>query len=92
MKDEYATIDEKLETFRGRCSFCQYIPSKPAKYGVNIFALVNANFFYRQNLEIYAGKQPDGPFDVINKSTDVVRRLCAPIYNMGCKITMDKVL
>jgi hypothetical protein len=26
---EYAKIDEKLEAFRGRCGFKQYIPSKP---------------------------------------------------------------
>lgn len=30
---EFVTIDEKLEAFRGRCSFRQYIPSKPNKYG-----------------------------------------------------------
>nr|XP_023012848.1 piggyBac transposable element-derived protein 4-like [Leptinotarsa decemlineata] len=29
-----ATIDEKLEAFRGRCSFKQYIPTKPNRYGI----------------------------------------------------------
>lgn len=29
---EYLTVDEQLLAFRGRCSFKQYIPSKPAKY------------------------------------------------------------
>lgn len=30
---EFVTIDEKLETFRGRCSYRQYISQNPAKYG-----------------------------------------------------------
>ncbi|KAJ8930281.1 hypothetical protein NQ314_016926 [Rhamnusium bicolor] len=42
----YATVDEKLEALRGRCGFRQYIPSKPNKYGVKIFALVDAKMFY----------------------------------------------
>nr|CAI5855048.1 unnamed protein product [Callosobruchus analis] len=31
---EYLTVDEQLLAFRGRCSFKQYIPSKPARYGI----------------------------------------------------------
>ena len=38
---EDVTIDEKLEAFRGRCNFIQYIPSKPAKYGIKILAVVD---------------------------------------------------
>lgn len=34
--EEYLTLDEKLEKFRGRCFFKQYITSKPRKYD-NIF-------------------------------------------------------
>lgn len=36
---EFVTIDEMLVPFRGRCGFIQYIPNKPAKYGLKIFAL-----------------------------------------------------
>jgi len=38
-QSEYICIDKKLQTFRGKCSFRQYIPSKPAKYWIKIFAL-----------------------------------------------------
>ncbi|XP_047104929.1 piggyBac transposable element-derived protein 3-like [Schistocerca piceifrons] len=31
------TVDEQLVPFHGRCSFTQYMPSKPAKYGIQIF-------------------------------------------------------
>ncbi|GFR03302.1 piggyBac transposable element-derived protein 4 [Trichonephila clavata] len=38
---EYVTIDEKLESFKGRCSFRQNMPKKPSKYGIKVFALVH---------------------------------------------------
>jgi len=59
---ECITIDEELQAFRGRCSFKMYIPNKPAKYGIKIFAVCDAINFHTSNLEIYAGVQPDGPF------------------------------
>jgi hypothetical protein len=46
---------------RGRCGFKQYIPSKPAKYGIKMFALVDAKT-YKFNLETYVGTQPEGPY------------------------------
>ena len=86
---EYCTLDEKLESFRGNCRFRQYIPSKPSKYGIKIFALVDARMYYTVNLEIYAGKQPDGPFEVSNKASDVVKRLTSVILGTGRNITID---
>jgi len=55
---EFGTIDETLVAFRGRCPFKMYIPSKPAKYGIKVFSLVDAKMSYTYNLEVYAGKQP----------------------------------
>lgn len=52
---EYATIDEKLEAFRGHCSFRQHIASKPNKYGIKIFALVDEKTYYTYNMEVYVG-------------------------------------
>lgn len=86
---EYITIDEKLEPFRGRCSFIQYIPKKPAKYGIKIFALVDAKTFYTNNLEVYCGKQPDGPYFVSNKPFDIVNRLIAHLKGSGRNLTTD---
>jgi hypothetical protein len=53
---ELVTIYEKLGKFRGSCPFRQYIASKPGKYGIKIYALVDSRIFYTQDLEIYAGK------------------------------------
>lgn len=81
---EYLTIDEMLLSFRGRCAFRVYIPNKPAKYGIKIYAIVDAKTFYILKLEVYAGKQPTGPFQLSNKSFDVVDRLVQPV-TMTCR-------
>lgn len=46
MPGENLTIDEMLLAFRRRCKLRQYNPSKPAKYGLKIFALVDSKSFY----------------------------------------------
>ncbi|XP_060880495.1 piggyBac transposable element-derived protein 4-like [Metopolophium dirhodum] len=86
---EYLTIDEMLAPFRGRCSFIQYIPSKPAKYGLKIFALVDAKSFYRGNLEIYCGTQPDGPYNMSSKPFDIVMRLLDNVTGSNRNLTCD---
>lgn len=53
---ENLTVDEQLVSFRGRCSFRQYIPSKPAKYGIKIWALCDCESKYAWNLQVYLGR------------------------------------
>ncbi|UYV65948.1 PBRM1, partial [Cordylochernes scorpioides] len=86
---EYITVDEKLDAFRGKCNFRQYIPSKHNKYGIKLFALVDSKMFYTCNLEIYSGKNPEGPYNVSNSPSDIVERLCEPIKGTGRNVTMD---
>ena len=85
----FMTIDEMLHLFRGRCSFIQYMPSKPAKYGLKIQALVDAESFYTFNLELYCGQQPEGPYKVSNTPSEIVKRLVGPIRKSNRNITMD---
>lgn len=85
----FVTIDEMLEAFRGRCGFRQYIKSKPARYGIKIFAMTCAKSFYTSNLEIYAGSQPEGPFKIDNSAKSVVDRLVQPISNSNRNVTVD---
>lgn len=52
---EYVTLDEMLEFFSGRCSFWQFMPKEPAKYGLKMFAVFDARLYYTRNLEVYCG-------------------------------------
>eukprot|EP00066_Takifugu_rubripes_P029496 XP_011618762.1 PREDICTED: piggyBac transposable element-derived protein 4-like [Takifugu rubripes] len=67
------TIDEQLMPFRGRCPFRQYLPSKPAKNGIKIWAACDATSSYAWNLQVYTGK-PDGG---------------APEKNQGMRVVLD---
>lgn len=50
------TIDEILLSYRGRCSFLMYIPSKAAKFGLKIYLLVDRDSLYLVNGFVYLGK------------------------------------
>ncbi|CAG4960926.1 unnamed protein product [Colias eurytheme] len=86
---ENLTLDEELVAFRGRCGFRQYIPSKPAKYGIKIYALVDNKTYYTLNMEIYCGKQPESPYAISNKPYDVVDRLVQCVSQTSRNVTMD---
>ena len=83
------TIDEMLPSFRGRCPFKIYIPSKPNKYGIKIVSTVDAKTKYLSNMEIYAGTQPTGPFCVDNSAKEVVKRLLTHVKGSGRNVTVD---
>lgn len=86
---EFLTIDEMLIPFRGRCSFLQYIPNKPAKYGLKLFVLCDAKTFYVSNFEVYCGKQPEGPYSMPNTPTAVVHRLLKGVKGSNRNLTCD---
>ncbi|XP_030749217.1 piggyBac transposable element-derived protein 5-like [Sitophilus oryzae] len=70
----FGTIDEQLVTFRGRCSFKVYIPSKPGNY-------------YCCNFEVYLGKL-NGIAEK-NQGPRVVKTLASHWYGRGRNITTD---
>ncbi|XP_060792618.1 piggyBac transposable element-derived protein 4-like [Neoarius graeffei] len=67
------TVDEQLMPFRGRCPFRQYIPSKPAKYGIKIWVACDAASSYAWNLQVYTGKHTGG----------------TPEKNQGMRVVLD---
>lgn len=90
----YATIDEMLVGFRGRCAFKMYIPSKPNKYGLKMQCLADAKTHYVYNTYLYCGKNTDGLTltDEEKKQPIPVQaclRLCQPILNTNRNITTD---
>ena len=63
MRDAYTpgphmTVDEQLVCFRGKCPFRQYIPSKPDKYGIKLWAICEVNTSYAWKMQVYTGKDP----------------------------------
>lgn len=85
------TIDEQLVPFRGRCMFRQYIPSKPAKYGIKIFWMCDARVPYAIDGIVYTGKQP-GQEVQKNLGENVVQQLCSGIRQTGEYSTITKVV
>ena len=55
--DENVTIDEQPIAFRGLCPFKQYIPSKPAKSGIEIWKLCDSKSSYLLKAQLYTGKE-----------------------------------
>jgi hypothetical protein len=84
----HVTIDEQLVPFRGRCGFVQYMPSKPAKYGIKIFWCNDADSKYAVDAEIYVGRQPGEPVQQ-GLGANVVKKLTITLRNSGRNVTMD---
>lgn len=58
---ENVTIDEQLVPFRGRCSFRQFMKSKPAKYGIKIWTMCDSSTSYALNAQVYTGRVQGQP-------------------------------
>ncbi|KRX18469.1 PiggyBac transposable element-derived protein 4 [Trichinella nelsoni] len=56
----YVTVDKRLIPLKGRCPFRQYMPKKPAKYGIKVWTLCDAKTSYAWNMQIYTGKRASG--------------------------------
>nr|XP_023659233.1 piggyBac transposable element-derived protein 4-like isoform X2 [Paramormyrops kingsleyae]XP_023659235.1 piggyBac transposable element-derived protein 4-like isoform X2 [Paramormyrops kingsleyae] len=54
------TVGERLVGYKGHCSFRQYMPSKPKKYGIKIWTACDAASSYAWNMQIYTGKGKGG--------------------------------
>ena len=74
-----------------RCPFRQYIPSKPAKYGIKIWAACDATSSYAWNLQVYTGK-PDGGAPEKNQGMRVVLDMSQGLsgHNITCDTTLPR--
>lgn len=55
---EEVTVDEQLFPFRGRWGFFMYIPSKPARYRINIWCIKRLD--YPLQGQLYTGMAASG--------------------------------
>lgn len=81
------TIDEQLFPFRGRTPFTQYMPNKPAKYGIKVWWINDAENGYPCFGEIYVGRR--GLQREKNQGNRVVKSLVAKYKGSGRNIYMD---
>lgn len=58
--DRDVCVDEQLVPFKGRCGFKQYVPKKPAKYGLKVWALCDVKMSYAWKVQVYTGKGQPG--------------------------------
>jgi len=85
------TVDEELVTFRGRCPFKQYIPSKPGCYGIKFWILSDSKLICVYNMETYIGKKPNAGREV-NLGEKVVLDQLEGIDAAGRNVTCDNIL
>lgn len=86
--NELLCIDEQLIPFRGRCPFRQYLPSKPDKYGMKLFLIVDCLNGYICDGIPYIGKEANG-IRSTGLAKNIVIKLCERFYNSGRNITCD---
>lgn len=84
---ENVTVDEQLVPFRGRCSFRQYMPSKPDKYGMKIWWVCDSQTYYPLNGIPYIGKEENQIAKGL--ATHVVEQPVEPYYNTNRNVTFD---
>ena len=83
----HTSIDEELYPFRGRFKARQYMPKKPAKYGIKIWELVDSQSKYLVNFDVYLGRESDKAQK--NVGEKVVLDLSIPLRRTSRNITID---
>jgi len=81
------TVDKSLHGFRGMCTFKQYIPNKPSKYGISAYVLADSKTFYSVSSKIYteAGTHAPG----LPVPTQAVLDLVPSVSGTNRNITTD---
>jgi hypothetical protein len=75
-----------VHPYRGRTRFTQYIPSKPAKYGIKVWWICDAKNWYPMSI-LYTGKSATSREK--NQGERIVKELATPFKNSGRNITTD---
>ncbi|XP_012935756.1 host cell factor 1 isoform X3 [Aplysia californica] len=81
------TVDEQLIPWRGRCSFLQYLPSKPDTFGIKIFWICDAENGFPLHGEPYLGRK--GTKRQQNLERDTVIALTQPYFGSGRNLTVN---
>ena len=88
----FLCVDEMLMEFHGRVKFRQYIPTKPGKFGVKIFWLVDAENSFPLRCLVYIGEKTISEREKSLSSSiseATVKNLVSPYVGVGRCITGD---
>ena len=79
-------IDEQLFPCRSRCPFIQYMPQKPAKFGIKFWLICDVDTYYALQAFPYTGKT-----DRIEEGLcdHTVMKLMNPYFDTGLNVTTD---
>ena len=50
----FVTVDESMVKFKGRLGFRQYLPMKPAKWGIKVWVMAESKTGYATNFQVYS--------------------------------------
>ena len=76
-------VDEAMIKFTGRSTLKQFVPMKPVKRGIKVWALADSHNGYFHKFQVYAGKEGSGEKQLGQR---VVKDLT---QNLKGKITMS---
>lgn len=82
----FVTIDEQLFSCKSRCSFIQYMPQKPGKFGMKYWLICDSNTSYVLRAEPYTGKDEQRELSL---GEHVVTKLMEPYFHTGLTVTTD---
>lgn len=85
---ENITVDEQLFPYRGRTKFTQYIPSKPAKYGIKVWWACDSKTKYPLQGRLYTGKD-EGAEREVNQGENVLLQFANRFSNSGRTMIAD---
>ena len=81
------SVDETVVKFKGKLSWKQFIKDKPARFGLKLFTLADADNGYVLSYKVYTGK--DNAAVARGLAKRVVLELAEPFFNKGYNIFMD---
>ena len=86
---EKITVDEAMIKFKGRCEILQYLPAKPTKWGIKVWAACCAETYYMLNFSVYTGKVNELPDTKEPLGDRVVKHLIKPYLHKFHTIFFD---
>ena len=84
---QHISVDERMIRQKGRTSLRQYMPKKPTKWGVKVFAICDVQTSYCLDFEIYTGHVPGQ--DETGMTRAVVNNLIAAYEHQGYIVYTD---